>query len=61
MYISIILTTNLSYKGVKYPEGQSIKIETDDFGVPLDSFWRRRLKDSKIDNCFKITNKKKGK
>ena len=34
--------------------GVKKKIEVDDKGVPVDGFWRRRLKDSKIDGAFKI-------
>lgn len=28
-----------------YRAGQTVKVETDDKGVPVDRFWRRRLKD----------------
>jgi len=43
------------------PAGTIIKIRTDKNGVPLDSYWRRRIKDSEIDNCveFVKTPKKK--
>lgn len=61
MYISVILATNLSYQGVKYLAGQTVKIKCDDSSIPLDKFWRRRLKDSTLDNCLKVTNNKKGK
>lgn len=47
------------------PKGKILKdtileIEGQD-GVPLDRFWRARLKDSEIDNCIEIvktSNKK---
>ena len=34
-----------------YDAGRKITIQTDASGVPLEKFWRRRLKDAKIDNC----------
>lgn len=47
---------------LKTPKGKLIKdsiIEVDDIdGVPTDRFWRNRLKDSAIDNCVEIINKK---
>ncbi|MDH3325172.1 MAG: hypothetical protein OEM38_00480 [Gammaproteobacteria bacterium] len=27
--------------------------------IPLDEFWRRRFKDSRIDNCIEIVTQKK--
>lgn len=42
----------------KFPKGSIIKIETDKDGVPIDRYWRDRLKDSKIDKCVKILSKK---
>lgn len=32
----------------------TVEIKTDKNDVPLDRFWRRRLKESKIDNCVEI-------
>jgi len=37
-----------------YHVDQVIAIQTDKDGTPLDFFWRRRLKDAKIDNCCEI-------
>ncbi len=37
------------------------EIKTDSKGVPLDRFWRRRLRDSAIDSCLKVVSKKKRK
>lgn len=34
--------------------GQRAKIEVDDKGTPIDYHWRRRLKDSAIDNSVSI-------
>ena len=31
-----------------------ITIKTDSNNVPLDKFWRRRLKDAKTDNCVEV-------
>jgi bifunctional DNA-binding transcriptional regulator/antitoxin component of YhaV-PrlF toxin-antitoxin module len=37
-----------------YKKGDIVKIEVDDRGVPLDRFWFRRLKDSKLDHCVEF-------
>ena len=47
--MTIKLKLNQSMSG--YSAGQTVTIQTDSAGVPLEKFWRRRLKDSKIDNC----------
>jgi hypothetical protein len=39
-----------------YKAGQEIEIKTDKDNVPLDRYWRNRLRDSKIDNCIEIIN-----
>lgn len=31
-----------------------VTVKTDGFGVPLDKFWRNRLKDAEIDNCVEL-------
>lgn len=39
--------------------GATVSIEMRD-GVPVASFWRRRFKDAKVDNCISpVTAKKK--
>lgn len=57
-------------QNLKTPQGQLLKdavIEINDqSGVPIDLFWRNRLKDSEIDNCIEvvkevISTQKKGK
>lgn len=35
-------------------KGQIVTLECDKAGTPLDTFWRRRLKDSATDNCMEI-------
>lgn len=42
-----------------YKKGQIINVPVDVNGVPLSLFWRRRLKDSKIDGCIKIIEQPK--
>lgn len=32
----------------------TVEIKTDVNNIPLERFWRRRLKDAKIDNCVEI-------
>ena len=45
---------------LRTPKGKLVKdviIEIDDVeGVPLDKFWRNRLKDSALDNCVEIVS-----
>jgi len=41
-----------------FPVGHELEIEHKK-GVPLDSFWRKRLKDAKIDDCISIVTKTK--
>lgn len=36
-----------------------IELLVDDNNILLDLYWRRRLKDSKIDNCVEIVSNKK--
>lgn len=37
-----------------YNVGAEVKIPCDDFGTPKNSYWRNRVRDSKIDNCIEI-------
>lgn len=41
---------------ITYKEGQEISVDSID-GIPLDKFWRDRLKDSKFDNCVSVVKK----
>lgn len=38
--------------------GEEVEIEVDSDCIPKDVFWRRRLRDSKIDGCVEIINDK---
>jgi len=38
----------------KYREGEVIEVKADAEGVPLDIYWRRRLKDSHIDEAVEV-------
>lgn len=42
-----------------YEAGYTVTIQTDSCGVPLKKFWRRRLRDSKIDNCVEVVKASK--
>lgn len=44
-----------------YEVGREVTIQTDRNGVPLEKFWRRRLKDAKIDNCVEVVKPSKPK
>ena len=52
------LKLNCDLNGHK--KGTIIKVN-DNNGIPLDSFWRRRLKDAEIDNCVEIVEVSKPK
>lgn len=47
------------FQGKLLGVGQELEIKTDKKGVPLELFWRNRVKDSAIDNCISIQDKKK--
>ncbi len=34
--------------------GDIVHLDADDNGVPIDFFWRRRLRDAKMDGCCEI-------
>jgi len=44
-----------------YEAGREVAIECDRSGVPLEKFWRRRLKDAQIDNCLEVVKPSKSK
>lgn len=50
----MIIKLNQSFRGL--PVGSELSIDSVS-GIPLDSFWRKRLKDSIIDNCIEIVKK----
>ncbi len=43
-----------------YTKGQKLKIDAKK-GIPLDVYWRKRVRDSSIDGCIKVINKAAGK
>ena len=34
-----------------YKVGEAIRVDCDKAGIPLDQYWRNRLKDSVVDHC----------
>ena len=44
-----------------YEAGHTVTVQTDDSGVPLEKFWRRRIRDAKIDNCVEVVKASKPK
>ncbi len=44
-----------------YKKGQIVNVDSDINGVPKTLFWRRRLRDSKIDGRIKIIDPPKEK
>lgn len=53
----ITLKLNVALHGKK--AGEKLLLATDSESNIIDSFWARRLKDSKIDNCVEIVQEKK--
>jgi len=52
MKIKLLLNCDLK----NHKKGSVINIKTDDDYIPVDLYWKRRLEDSKIDNCVNIYN-----
>ena len=48
----------IPYKGVKHAANDIVTLECDDNGTPKTSFWRRRLKDARIDNGIELVKPK---
>ena len=47
-------TVNVDIHGMK--AGQTILLDVDKNGTPLDRNWRRRLNDAKLDGCITKTD-----
>lgn len=48
------LNQNLSTPKGKLNKDSIINVECDENSIPLNRFWRNRLKDSEFDNCVEI-------
>ncbi len=60
--INLKINVDLKTPQGTYKQGETVIIETDIEGTPLNHFWRNRLKDSSIDHCVEvISNYKKSK
>ena len=44
-----------------YPSGHTLKIATDKNKIPIDRFWRNRLRDAERDQCVEIATSKPAK
>ena len=42
----------------KHPAGRVLRLPVDESGVVFNQFWRRRIDDSKTDNCLEVLKKK---
>jgi len=51
------LKLNKSIKGFK--KGKVLSLPAHRDGLPIDRFWRERLKDSELDNCCEVVKTKK--
>lgn len=55
-----MLKLNTALRG--HDAGSTVRVKVDNGGIPLDPYWRRRLNDSKVDECVEfVDNKKKAK
>ena len=61
MKIKLRLNTDIKTPKGAIKKGSIIELEADIAGQPLDSFWRRCLKESSIDNCVEILAEQKNK
>ena len=58
--IRIKINSKNFHKGTKLlPVGKKVAIEVDKKGKPIDTFWRKRLEDAKIDKSIEIVKKSK--
>ncbi len=56
--MKIVKVRLLKSLGPKLPEGTEVDVETDDKGIPLQQFWRKRFRDLKAgDKAFEIVKK----
>ncbi|MCK4962081.1 MAG: hypothetical protein KAS19_06330 [Anaerolineales bacterium] len=46
------------FSGHPHKVGTVVEVATDSDGVIIDRFWRRRVRDSKIDECVRVATKK---
>jgi len=49
----------LNVKIGEHKKGEVLTLDAHRDGLPMDSFWRARLKDSELDNCCEIVKAKK--
>ena len=40
-----------------HPSGSTVRVQADDASVPLDKFWRDRIRDAEIDDCVTVVKK----
>ncbi len=54
-----INSKNFHYAEKLIPVGEKIAIEVNKRGQPIETFWKRRLEDAKIDKSIEIVKKSK--
>jgi len=42
-----------------YKAGKTVDIPVDKDGIPTTAFWRKRIKDSVLDNCVEVVTEEK--
>ena len=40
-----------------HPSGSTVRVCTDDAGVPIEKHWRDRIRDAEIDDCVTVVKK----
>jgi len=51
------LKLNTSLRG--HDAGTTIRVRVDKSGIPVDPYWRNRVKDSEVDGCCEFVSGKK--
>jgi hypothetical protein len=54
MASTVKIKLNKNINGMK--AGKILKIAVDDYGTPVEAYWRRRFKDMKIDRCIEVVD-----
>ena len=52
--MKILIKINFPIPSLYLRKGDVFNIDTDEDRVPIEKFWRDRLKDAAIDNCIEV-------
>lgn len=48
------ITLEINQRVGSFKKGDTVRINVDENGTPLDKYWRRRLKDAERDHCVTV-------